>query len=76
MVDPNGAVQVAVTSPPHDGKANRHVLKLVAKALGVPQSAVTIVRGSAGKHKVLAVEQLSTEQILTRLRDANAPKKG
>ncbi|MBD3242801.1 MAG: hypothetical protein GF331_19570 [Chitinivibrionales bacterium] len=75
-VDPNGAVQVAVTSPPHDGKANRHVVKLLAKRLGVPQSAIAIVRGAGSRHKVLAVDMLDNEQIQTRLRKAHGPKKG
>lgn len=64
----NGGLAIAVTSPPVDGRANKHVVKLVAKKLRVPQSTVSIVRGAGSKRKVLVVEGWSKEDILATLK--------
>jgi len=42
---------IRVTCVPEDGKANRAVTRLLAKALGVPKSALSIVRGETGRDK-------------------------
>jgi uncharacterized protein YggU (UPF0235/DUF167 family) len=42
---------VRVTATPEAGKANAAVLALLAKALGVPKSALSIVRGETGRDK-------------------------
>lgn len=47
----DGIVQVRVTAAPEAGKANAAVLALLAKALGVPKSALSIVRGESGRDK-------------------------
>jgi uncharacterized protein (TIGR00251 family) len=46
-------VRVYVTTAPEDGKANAAVVKLLAKALGVPKSSLHIVRGEASRDKVV-----------------------
>ncbi len=51
----NGSLEVWVTAAPTDGKANRAVIKAVAKHLGVPQSLISISRGGKGRNKVLEV---------------------
>ena len=52
----NGALKIKVTSAPVDGEANDACRRLVAKLFGVPQAAVTIVRGSTSRQKVLRLE--------------------
>ena len=47
----DGIVQVRVTAAPEAGKANAAVLALLAKALGVPKSALSIARGESGRDK-------------------------
>ena len=47
----DGIVQVRVTATPEAGKANATVLALLAKALGVPKSSLSIVRGETGRDK-------------------------
>jgi len=54
-----GELSVRVTAPPEDGKANVAVCKLIAKTLGVPKSAVSVVRGDSSRHKQVEVEGLS-----------------
>jgi uncharacterized protein (TIGR00251 family) len=51
-----GVLQVRVTAPPVDGKANEALRKLIAKRAGVPKSQVTIVRGERSRRKLIAIE--------------------
>ena len=46
---------VKVTAPPEGGKANAATCKLVARALSIPKSGVTVVRGHSSRHKLLHV---------------------
>ncbi len=48
-------LQVRVTTAPEGGKANAAVCEVVAKALGVPKSAVSVSRGATSRHKALEV---------------------
>ena len=48
-------IKVAVCAPPLDGEANAAVIELVAKALGVPRSAVSIEAGAASRRKTVKV---------------------
>jgi uncharacterized protein (TIGR00251 family) len=47
---------VRVKEPPVEGRANRAVLKLLAKHLGVPESRLSIVSGLTSKNKVIEVK--------------------
>ena len=46
---------VRVKEPPVEGRANRAVLKLLAKHLGVPESRLRIVTGLTSRNKVIEV---------------------
>jgi uncharacterized protein (TIGR00251 family) len=48
-------LEVRVSEAPTDGSANSAVIKLLAKALGVPRSEVEIVGGQTSRHKRIAV---------------------
>lgn len=56
-----GALVVAVTERAVDGKATEAALKAVAKALGVPRSAVTLLHGATSREKVLLVQGETAE---------------
>ncbi len=62
-----GVLQVRVTAPPDDGKANAAVCKVVAAALGVPKTSVSVVRGQTARTKTLEVSGLSAEDVEARL---------
>ncbi|MBE0413578.1 DUF167 domain-containing protein [Yoonia sp.] len=51
----DGQIRVNVTVVPEDGKANAAVLVLLSKALGVPKSRLTVMRGHTSRDKVIAV---------------------
>jgi uncharacterized protein YggU (UPF0235/DUF167 family) len=54
-VAPVGALRVAVTEAPEDGRANRAVCAALAEALGVPGSAVGVTHGVAARVKSLRI---------------------
>ena len=58
-----GALKVALTAPPVDGAANEALKKLVAKALGVANSDVEILRGDHARIKVLRVHGVSAGDV-------------
>ena len=43
-----------------EGKANEAVRRAIARAVGVPASAVVLVRGATGRRKLFTIEGLST----------------
>lgn len=45
--------KVHVTTTPDSGKANEHVIKLLAKYLHVPKTSLTIARGHRSRDKVI-----------------------
>ncbi|TAL04507.1 MAG: DUF167 domain-containing protein [Rhodospirillaceae bacterium] len=56
MATPDGqALKVAVTAAPDKGKANAAVAALVAKALHVPKSAVSVISGATDRRKLLRI---------------------
>ena len=65
-VDEAGALQTRVSAAPADGAANKAVIKLLAKALGVPRGAVAISRGATSRHKRLRIEGLDGASVRTR----------
>lgn len=51
----DGALRVRLHAPPVDGKANLALQAWLAKALGIPKSAVTLLRGASARRKQLCV---------------------
>ncbi|GAA3665594.1 hypothetical protein GCM10022237_27070 [Nocardioides ginsengisoli] len=51
-------LKIRLASPPVDGRANDELVRWLAKELGVPRSAVTLLRGQTSRSKVLRVETL------------------
>lgn len=62
----DGALLVRVTAPPVAGRANDAVVRLLAKALGLPPTAVRVERGATGRNKVVSVPR-DAEPALRRL---------
>jgi uncharacterized protein (TIGR00251 family) len=56
-------VKVQLTAPPVEGAANEALRALLARALGVPRAAVTIVRGESGRKKTVRVEGARAAQL-------------
>lgn len=64
--DESERLAVRVTAPPDRGRANQAVAKLLAKTLGLPKSAVSIVAGDKDRLKTVAIDRDSGD-IIERL---------
>ncbi|MDY0340448.1 MAG: DUF167 family protein [Coriobacteriia bacterium] len=58
-----GEVSVRVTVAPEGGKANAVACAVVAKALGIPKSAVRVARGETSRHKQLEAEGVTATDV-------------
>ncbi len=63
----DGRLKIKISSPPRDGEANKEVIGLLSKILGVMKSDVEILRGESGRSKDVYVN-LPPEKILTCLK--------
>lgn len=70
-VDADGrpVLKVRVRARPVEGEANAALLKLLAKALGVAKSGVSLERGGQSRTKMIAVAGLSEDDVKRRLTD-------
>lgn len=68
-VDTDGRpiLKVRVRARPVEGEANAALLKLLAKALGVARSAVSLDRGGQSRLKMIRVEGLTDDDLKARL---------
>ncbi len=60
-------LQVRVQSVPVDGRANREMVKYLAKRLHIAPSNVTITRGESGRYKVVNIAELDLKEVMRRL---------
>jgi len=63
-----GGCRVWVNAPPAEGEANKAVVEVVAKSMGVAKSQLTIVRGTTSRDKVLALSGLDRSDVDAWLR--------
>ena len=50
-----GELTVYLRAKPHDGEANKALIKLLAKYLDVPKTSIKITRGTKSRVKVIEV---------------------
>jgi uncharacterized protein (TIGR00251 family) len=58
---------VRVKAPPVDGRANDALLKLIAEALELPSTALTLVSGHTARNKRVRIEGITGEEARKRL---------
>jgi hypothetical protein len=56
-------LRVRVAAAPVDGKANDALLRLLAKALGVAPSQLTLVSGAQGRVKTITIDGLTADEV-------------
>jgi len=65
----DGALRVRLHAPPVDGKANLALQAWLAETLGIPKSAVELVRGATARRKQLRVDaRYAAQAAWSRLR--------
>jgi uncharacterized protein len=65
-----GVLIVRVMAPPLDGRANDAVCRLIARAVGVRASEVTILRGQRTRDKVVAIDGVDQAAVDAAVRAA------
>jgi len=58
-----GALLVRVTAPPEGGRANTAVCKVIARALRIAPSRVSVLRGGASREKLVRVEGVAAGEL-------------
>jgi len=65
-----GALKIALTAPPVEGKANEACVVFLAALLDVPRSSITIAAGETSRNKLIRVSGLTAAQVSARLKIA------
>jgi hypothetical protein len=63
----DGRLKVCVTQAPERGKANKAILALLAKRLGVRKSQVTLLHGETSPRKDILIAGLSADDLRERI---------
>ena len=66
-----GALKLALTAPPVEGRANQACTDFLAELLGLPRSSVSIVAGETSRNKVVQISGLSASDVRERLKERN-----
>ncbi len=64
----DGVLVARVSAPPVDGKTNAALCKLVARAVGLAPSRVSVLRGEKARDKVLRLEGVDLDTVRQALR--------
>ena len=69
----DGALRVRTTAPPVRGKANRAVAEMLAHALGIPRTDVSVARGHGIRDKVMEIVGIDEPELRRRLSEPTTP---
>ena len=64
-----GSLKVAVTAPPEDGRANKALIEVLAKALQVKRAQLELVSGHTHREKKLLIRNISARELQELLKD-------
>lgn len=59
----DGVYKIKLTAPAIEGKANKALLKLLAKKLGLPKREIRIISGERSRIKSIRINRLTLEQV-------------
>jgi len=62
-----GAVKIALTAPPVDGKANDALIAFLAEALRLPRARITLVAGATRRTKTIRITEKSAAEVAAAL---------
>ena len=62
-----GALVVAVTAPPEDGRANDALVEVLKDWLGVKRSQVELLAGKTNRNKVVLVRGVTAEWLSVKM---------
>ena len=62
-----GALKVAVTAPPEDGRANKALVELLREVLGIKRSQIELLSGQTSRAKRFLVSGVSATALAEKL---------
>jgi uncharacterized protein len=62
-----GALKVAVTAPPEDGRANKALLEVLRDALGLKRSQVELLGGATSREKRFLIRGVTKAELESRV---------
>jgi len=71
IVEPDGTITLRVVAPPVEGKANRMVIRILAKRLGKSKSQVRIVAGFRSNVKIVEIANSSKAEIFKQIAESS-----
>src|SRR5215472_14550539 len=63
-----GALKIAVTAPPEDGRANQALVEVLRKTLGVKRSQVELIGGQRSRDKQFLIRGIARAELDVRLK--------
>lgn len=66
----DGALKISVTQAPEKGKANKAVIELLAKKLGLKKSQIELTAGETSHQKRFLVRGIATKELAERIEKA------
>jgi uncharacterized protein len=66
----DGMLKVSVTQAPEKGKANKAVIELLSKKLGLKKSQIELLSGETSHQKRFLVREITTEELAARIERA------
>lgn len=63
----DGALKIALTTPPTDGRANAALIAFLADRLNLPRASITLLTGTTSRSKTLRLEGLTSTELTATL---------
>ena len=60
----SAALKVAVCAPALEGKANRAIVRVLSKTLGIKRSTISLQSGKTSRNKCFLLETLTEKEVL------------
>ena len=68
-----GALKVAVTAPPQDGRANQAIAEVLCEALKLKRGSVELLRGERSREKWFLIRGLTRADLENRVKTLISP---
>jgi uncharacterized protein (TIGR00251 family) len=66
----SGRLKVRIQAPPVEGKANRELLRLLARELGLKKNRIALISGEHSRDKELLLKNMSLAEARVMLKSA------
>jgi uncharacterized protein (TIGR00251 family) len=65
----DGRIKVKIQAPPVEGKANKALIRFLQDILDIKESEIDIIRGDAGRDKVVQIRGMTEADVLGKIQE-------